>query len=183
MSHPGHPDDTLFIVVEPDFRFYKKEAESQRSEYEREAAAGCRYDDWLELKDALPKEHQASFQRDFGRWATAQADDQNAPWPADAETVNIEPENPEDHQDRGRRRWSTGARCAPGYTLALTKRPCRRTGQTASARSCKTFVLSSARPPARAAAASCGQAGTHRNGAREQRQLASRARPAARTWP
>ncbi len=96
MSHPGHPDDTLFIVVEPDFRFYKKEAESQRAEYEKEAAAGCLLDDWLELNDALPNEHQASFQRDFGRWATAQADDQNAPWPADAETVNIEPENPGD---------------------------------------------------------------------------------------
>ena len=96
MSHPGHPDDTLFIVVEPDFRFYKKEAESQRSDYETEAARQCRYEDWLALKEALPKEYQESFQRDFGRWATAQADDQNAPWPADAETVNIEPENPGD---------------------------------------------------------------------------------------
>ena len=85
MSHPSHPEDTLFIVVEPDFRFYKKEAESQRSEYEREAAAACRYDDVLDLHNALPKKHQASFQRDFGRWATAQADDQNAPWPMDAE--------------------------------------------------------------------------------------------------
>ena len=90
MSHPSHPEDTLFIVVEPDFRFYAKEAESQRSEYEREAAAGCRYDDWLALKDALPKEHQAAFQRDFGRWATAQAEDQNAPWPMDAESFPSE---------------------------------------------------------------------------------------------
>ena len=34
MSHGSHPEDTLFIVVEPDFRFYAKEAESQRAEYE-----------------------------------------------------------------------------------------------------------------------------------------------------
>ena len=85
MSHPGHPDDTLFIVVEPDFRFYKHEAESQRHEFDTEEAEASRNETWRELHDSLPEEQQESFRRDLDRWVAAQAEDQNAPWPIDAE--------------------------------------------------------------------------------------------------
>ncbi len=117
MAHPSHPEDTLFIVVEPDFRFYKKEAESQRSEYEREAAAACRYETWLELHDALPKEQQDSFRRDLGRWVTAQADDQNAPWPMDAETDLSEFEKGlSQHEPRQGERVDWGEECTMVYS-------------------------------------------------------------------
>ena len=85
MAHPGHPDDTLFLLAEPDFRFYKDEAESQRHEFEKQEAVASLYETWSELHDSLPVDQRGAFRRDLERWVAAQAQDQNAPWPIDAE--------------------------------------------------------------------------------------------------
>ena len=85
MAHSSHAEDTLFVVAEPDFRFMKDEAESQRHEFDMQEAVASRYATWSELHDSLPVDQQGAFRRDMERWVAAQAKDQNAPWPIDAE--------------------------------------------------------------------------------------------------
>ena len=70
MAHPGHPDDTLFILAEPDFRFYKDEAESQRHEFEKQEAVASLYEKWSELSDSLPEDQREAFRRDLERVQT-----------------------------------------------------------------------------------------------------------------
>ncbi len=46
MAHSSHAEDTLFVVAEPDFRFMKEEAESQRHEFDMQEAVVSRYATW-----------------------------------------------------------------------------------------------------------------------------------------
>ena len=87
MAHESHAADTLFVIAEPDFRFRAKEAERQRHEFDVQESQAARFDGWMELHHALPVEERPAFLRDLHKWVAAQTEDQNAPWPIDAEAI------------------------------------------------------------------------------------------------
>ena len=82
MAHAAHAPDTLFVVSEPDFVFFREDGErilSYMSLREAQAATFARWDEMADDMEDLNQRNQ--FRREIAAYCVAYEDDKNAPWP------------------------------------------------------------------------------------------------------
>ena len=83
MAHASHAPDTTFIISEPDFVFFKEDAEAHQlymSEQEAGASMRSRWEDLseeLDISDAAKRQ----YKNDLEQYLELIKKDKNAPWP------------------------------------------------------------------------------------------------------